>query len=685
MRLWPTSTTIPEWQAVLLALLLCLLCWGLAYQVPWERRLAVGGDSVTHRREDDAPFLHGFNASEPADDAIWQWWTLEPGYAYRWTKQDATVMLPGVGGGRWLVTLHASSGRPGNEAARSTWQVSTQHMPDLTIPASSRVYRVLAPADMAGNLRIAMQTPAYVLADDPRDLGFVLREVRIEPAAGGLRLPALAQLGWLAGTLLLSYGLLRWLTLAPRYALALLLAAGVLTALLLVGPRMALTLLTPTLAGLALACWALALVGWLLVGGWRAAGRGWQGRIASPAQQPRLLAPTPQFAAVLGLVLLAFVLRAGGMLHPHAIFSDHRLHANNILEVGLGAVYFTEGLPDSRGGGDAPYPPGLSLLLAPLLTVLPVDLESRVLLVQLGVALLDSLVLVGLWLLLRRAGLGQRAALLGAALYLLPPPLLASFSIGEYGNLGGQLLALPVLGLLALGGVSAAQVERRGFWTVVVLLALLVSLGLLGHLGVAISLALALGAVGLLALGMAALRLPRPVFALRALVGGGLLAVLFVGVFYYSAPLFRELFAARLDDPAGAASAPSLLAALGGELGLLFSPYSRLLPLTLVLGLLGLLLLGAAGRWLPRAAPLRATLLAWWLGTLGSFGLLLVAQQGVRWQHFLYPALCLGGGVALVAIWRRGQAGRMVALAGLLLIVVHGLSMWVVQVYDYLH
>jgi hypothetical protein len=106
------------------------------------------------------------------------------------------------------------------------------------------------------------------------------------------------------------------------------------------------------------------------------------------------------------------------------------------------------------------------------------------------------------------------------------------------------------------------------------------------------------------------------------------------------------------------------------------------------LGLGGVLLLWVAPQrpsYPLQRASLRALLLAWWLGILLSFGLLFVARQGVRWEHFLLPALCLGGGVALAALWRRGQAGRIVALGSLLAVLAHALTRWLAFVYDYLH
>lgn len=688
--------------------------WALAYQVPFSLRLPIGGDSETHRRKDDAPFLAGFHAPEPDDDkswallvpvasdahaglqwraatARWPWWLLSPGYAYRWTRPEAAVHLPGIGGGRWIVALHAGSGRPAEIPAISTWQIGDQPPLQIVLPSSSRVYHLLAASDAAGDLTINLHTIPYATTDDPRELGFALREVRVVPATDGPRWPALAQAGWLAATLMLCYGLARWLVLDVRPALLLALAYAVLVALLLACQRLALTVFSPKLAGLALGCWALALLIWLAVGGWQSGGRDWS-PVGAIAGRPRLLAAHRQFGAVVALLLLAFALRAGGMLHPHAIFSDHRLHANNLLELALGKVYFVEGLPASRGGGHAPYPPGLYLLLAPALTLFPTDINSRVLIMQPGVALLDSLVLVLIWLLLRRAQMGQRAAVLGAALYLLPPPLMASFSIGEYGNLGGQILALPIVALLAWGGAR----PRDSFSLVpLVLFAALLCLGLLGHMGVAISLVLLLLCAWGLSLywwlvrrfrSRASADQPLP-FALPILTGGGMLAAAFVGLFYYSAPLFSALYGQRLasDTTQNALPSASLLSLPGAIVAELFAPGGRLLPLTVAIGIAGALLLWQHRQRGVGAAGLSATLLAWWLGTLLSFALLLMAQQGVRWQHFLYPALCLGGGAALHAFWRRGNIGRCVALLCLAAIISHGLLLWVWQVYDYLH
>jgi hypothetical protein len=367
------------------------------------------------------------------------------------------------------------------------------------------------------------------------------------------------------------------------------------------------------------------------------------------------------------LVVLALALRLGGMLHPHARFSDAGLNANNLLGVTLGEIYFTEGLPDDAGGGDAPYPPGQYIVFAPAQLLLPVSNESRLLLLKVGVALWDSLVVGLLWYVLRRGGYGPRAALLGAALYLAAPPLLRSLSVGEFANVFGQELVLPLLALMAL---RACDLPRP---RVFVALLALMTLALLGHLGVTISLLCLL-----LVLSVAWLaRLETRRAALALALAGGIVALL-VGLLYYTP--FRDVFEARLasatTSPAGVLSTSEKLVK---QVELL--PAFGLHPLALALGVAGVPL----AAWRQRRAAVGGRLFAWWGGTLLSLGLLLFANQGVRWQSFLYPALCLGAGPALAALWSRGRAGRLVAAAALGFLIWYGIAFWVTRISDYLH
>lgn len=672
-RMWTA-----ELRTVLWLLLATLLLTGLAYQVPFRTTLAIGGDPVSHRREDDAPFLRGFNASEPASATTWQWWTLPPGYAYRWATSDAGLWFPGIGGGQWVVTLFAASGHADGLPAASVWQAGSRPPHALDVSATPRRYMLLVP-DAQGDLHLTMQTEPYVSSDDPRDLGFTLRAVEITPHAAHLRAPAWGVVGAMLALVTLGYLPLRWLVLPRRVTFIVCVASVAVLASVLATQRMALTLVLSPLLAILLATNLLAGLVWLVFGGWpmRHHNRwGWHLPVAPPT---RLLATTRACGAVVALMLLAFVIRTGGMLHPHARFSDHRLNANNLFEVAIGMIFITEGLPARAGGGQAPYPPGTYLIFAPALLVLSGDIDTRVKIVQVGTTLLDSAVILLLWGLLRRAGVGQGAALAGAALYLVPPPMMTSFSIGEYANLGGQVLALPALAWLALAAPPATTCSTR---TAALILSTLIALGLLGHFGVAISFAALLAAAG--AIGVLGRRwlppqmLLRPPVFIAAAAAGGLAAV----ASYYSAPLFVEIFAQRLrGDPAISTTPPEPFAQLLSIVGNLFQTWSFLYPPLLVVGMVGAVLLW----WRTPRPPLAWVVLAWWGGTLLSLGLFLFARQGVRWEHFLYPALCLGAGLALHQIWRRGGAGRVAASTTLAAITVFGLIRWVTQIVNYLH
>jgi hypothetical protein len=653
-------------RAFALLLLLALLGWALAYQLPLRLNLAIGGDNLSQRREDDRPFLANFHGSEPADrlHPAWPDWTAQ-GPAYRWTGAESSMRFPGIGGGPWQLALRASSGRPDGSAISSTWSINGRALPPISISATERVYHVIAHADAAGTLEFTMRSPAYQSAGDPRELGFVLRKVSLHPATSSWHMPAWPQLGWLALSLTLMYGLARGLALRRSAALALagLVALAVLLSLALARP--ALTLFAPTLAALLLACVPLALLLW-------GAGR-WLRR-AYPVTHSL---PQAMVGAVVSLVVLAFVLRLGGMLHPHAIFSDHRFNANNLFRVSLGQVYFTAGLPDEAGGGQAPYPPGLYLLLMPAQFFFSTDMAGRVLLVQAGTALLDALVVALIALMIWQAGLGRRAALLGAACYLLPPPMMASFSVGEYANLGGQVLALPAIALAAAWGAASNYALRRRILLLIALIA-----GLLGHFGVAISLGLFGVALLLVDLGALLSGQRRRQVDLGVTLGLGTAALAIAALIYYTAPLFVPVFAERLSrvavDATGGTAPGTILAGLGQALLL---PGSRIAPLLLSVAAAGSALLW---QWRPQSGLLRM-LLAWWLSILLAQALLLIASQGLRWQHFLYPALCLGAGPFLAALWRRGQAGQRAAFLIPAWLFVYGMNLWIARIRDYLH
>lgn len=630
-----------------LALLIGLALWALAYQAPFAYQIDIGGNQATRHQRHDDPFLSDFNDSEPK--SLYDNPEITP---YRWTREHSEIVLPGVGGGRWHVRVRATSGRPDGSAIQTQWDAGSGPI-RIQVDGRPVLYALEASATPAGDLRLALDAPALPNAADRRTLGMVLYEMAVEPDTGPM-VPAPGQLALMAALLVLGYLLARRLVWRARGAFWCVLLLALLGAGLLVWARVGLALATPPLALVLAGCYLLGILGDAIY-------RRWLMPAVGAGRQPLIVA----------LVLLALALRLGGVLHPYAIFSDLGLNRHNLEGVARGEIYFTEGLPSEAGGGDAPYPPGQYLLLAPAMLALPGGDAALNALIKVGNALADSLALALIWFLLRRGGYSERAALLGAGLYLLPGPMLSSLSVGEFANVAGQSLALP---LLFYAGVHARDLGTRHAR---VTLAALLGIALIGHLGVTISL---FGVLAALLLAWMLRPATRP--AARALLVGGALVAALIVLFYYTALL--DVLLARLGSP-GAASA-SLAKKVHDQINR--TTVLRLTVLLVGLGAIGGVLAGVrTRRWAHAwAQPAIGTLLsAWWAGTVLSLGLLLFASQGVRWQAFFYPALCLGGGPALDQLWKRGWAGRAALIAAASFLLWNGLEFWIRQIYYYLH
>src|SRR5215213_5178934 len=158
-----------------IALAAGLLLWTLAYQVPYSHRLDLGGSLQTGRRYDDAPFLDNFNDSEP--NPIPEHATL----LYRWSRADSTISFPGLGGGRWLARVRASSGsRP--EPLLSQWDDGARsYTIAVTKAVRPRDYAILVDAGSTGDLTLHFATPPLTPAGDKRTLGLIMSRLVVEP------------------------------------------------------------------------------------------------------------------------------------------------------------------------------------------------------------------------------------------------------------------------------------------------------------------------------------------------------------------------------------------------------------------------------------------------------------------------------------------------------------------------
>ena len=647
-----------------LLLALGLMLWSLAYQVPYTFSVSFGGDRATGRRYDDAQFIRGWNNEPEPADRFWLT-TQRNQEPFRWAFNQAQFDLPGIGHGAWQVGFRAA-GQPTAQLTPSIWSDGTISS-TLALDQQPRLYHHLFHSDSQGNLALRFTTPAYTPAGDPRPLGFVGYYATVRSV--GLHLPPLNQFGALAAVSLVIYLLMRRLGAHWRWATLAGIALVLLTSGLLAFWRIALTSFAPALGWLALGCYPLALgllrLPWGDTATWSRDDEGML-RGAHLNTQHSIL---NTHNALVGLIVLGFAIRLGGMLHPQLIFSDIGLNAHNLHGLIGGAVYQTEPLPERAGGGLSPYPSGQYIVAAPLVFFAGAAEGEEAVKLQLSQvlkvtnALLDSLVIGLLWLLLTRLGYGQAAALFAAALYVMPGPTFKSFGVGEFANIAGQSLAMPLLIALPL------LVTRLREMAVFALLAALLLLALLGHAGVTISLVLLLGCLGLVWLVNPATRRQVPFFLLLGVVVAAL-----VGLFFHSA--FLALFVAGERSAPVAQAVPSL-----GFAAKVWNDMQRAIlaagaptsPLLVAIGAIGLALVARG----PAATRLLPLLLAWIGSAALSIGVLAVRDQTVRWDLFLFPMLCIAAGPLLAALWQRNRVSKAAALLLAATLAAQGLAFWV--------
>ncbi len=622
---------LPRRDALALALVVIVMVLGglLAYSVAVHEHISIGDRPNAGY---DGPYLQGFNPDREV---------VSPGTSgFRWAFGSATIRLPGLGRNTYLWTMQLAGGRP--QVAASHWQLGDKLLVNVPILQMPRQYSVLLPPG-SEDLQLHMVTPPFHVGSDRRDLAFAVTWIDVRSV--GPTAPALRELA--ACTLMIGmlYGLLRWWHLGVPLTALLLSSMALGLAALLVWHRLVLTTTTGRWLLLLVVTYPLFyIVRWCL------------------KQLAIHLVPDAvwQAHAVAALVLLAWLIRVLALVHPQAITSDAGLHIHNLQNVAGGSVIFTEGLPTRAGGGPSPYPSGGYIALLPATLLLP-----PAPLMAVGSALVDSLVIGGLWLLSALAGLAPPVALFAGGLYLFAAPALLALSFGEMANVWAQALTMPfAVALLGWHKGRVGSVALVGWATV----------GLLGHFGVFLSL-LAFGGVYIVLLWLA-----RERSTAKLLLFLGLAAVIAVLLYYL---VWTSIILGRVPAPqlSGSSARPTIdvsLRLIGQQLrGLGDLRDVGLLPA--VLGLVGLGLL-----W-RREGSLARIEVAWWVAGLLSLTPLLWSLQSLRWQLWLFGAAALCGGVTLGTLWRRGLIARGVSLTLLLLWAARVMPLWVTQIASYKH
>jgi hypothetical protein len=421
--------------------------------------------------------------------------------------------------------------------------------------------------------------------------------------------------------------------------------------------------------------------------------------------------------------LLVLALRYGGKIYPDSMPGDIGFHSNRYDALVRGSVLQLS----VHRGVYFPYPPAFYLLLAPFSLL---GLAQRVLL-RLGGALLDALSPFLVYAIAASVsgetkGRGRRGArlqmpLVAAAIYAFS----AAGFMATWWNFSTHIFTqfahlLLITALVLIWRPALEDRRSTSAWArssildprslMFVMLVVLQSLVYLGHFGFWLNMSL-LGTLALAALLWAALRgrAPWPAFGMALLYFGA--AELLVVLLFYSdyagqfLDQFRIAATSGLTGLAGRTSVDREVlwrtlwdAGLNAHLGFL--------PLPLALG--GLMLLrqrttdpapprfpslsrGRAGDGQPTTENQRAThgsvlgqVPSGWFSVLilmaGTFAIGAVfavlpflsgSSLATRWLMFSLWAVAVGAALSLELLWRRGRAGRLLAL------VIGGYSAWI--------
>ncbi len=655
---------------VLYALLAFLLAgFWLAAQMPITYSIDVG---VEEGYGSDRPMLEDFNTPERDRQ------TRE---TYRWTADQATVTLPGLGQRAVMVRMDflpisAEAAARGPQEI-NIWAGDELHTV-LPVRWEGASYRFLVPERLmqGGVLALTIRTHTFQPASsaDPRALGTPLNRITVSAASGfrpaGPDRRAVAL--WLLAAVLCWAVVRRALAAVPQSGLwatgfAAIVAPLLVLAAVLDPPRWAFGARPALLV--AAACVLLLL---LL-------------RPAFALLAARLDIPlnARSMGWLLLIVLVAFGLRYGGRLYPRSMHGDIGFHTNRFYEVAGGRVY----LLSRNRGINFPYPPGPYLLLAPFTLIKPDPPD----ILQFGAALVEGLGAALVYTIVARTGkvcsnwrayygryakipmraaasrASISAALLAAAIYGFAAAGLMttwwSFDTHIYTQFFTVLLitALVECGLRLVTSAPAQQHSpAAGRWAFGIFV--LCALVFLGHFGFLINTVL-LGGLLLLLVWAAAWRgaawarlihLPLTL----AGIGAGAAAILLFYSFY--TPLF-------LEQAQGVAA--------GGLTGLAERapvPRAYLWHILWNAGLIDHfgffpLLLAPAGGWLltkwGRPALVPVALMGGSLLISLAFAVLpfiTLSTQSTRWLMFSAWAVAIGAALAARSLWGCGHAGRVV-------------------------
>lgn len=633
-----------DWRMALLA----VLAFGLFFltaQLPFRYAFQVG---IERGPVSDLPFLTGFNGGELVtwDDS------------WRWSRGEARIEVPGIGQRGVIVAMnvvsHRAQWQPETAPATVELQIGVRSPVAITLRQESAHYQFLVPPEamQGGVLRIGIATEPWRNVEDNRtELGIAIGRfltVTTVPAAGIVWPDPGLLVAWPIGIALIWLAL-RALNFAPRQAfwLTLPLAIGLPLLALLEAPRLSFGnrwFIANGLISIATALVCVAIV---------------------PPILRRLKVPVtpPVLRWLLLLIVMTFAIKYGGQLYPYSMPGDLQLHVNRYMLTVFGNVY----IPAQHRGLPFPFPSGLYVLIAPFhLTGLSIHF-----LFELFAGLFEASSILIMYILLARVTGSPRLGLFAAATYALSSAGFMNAWFSFQTQVATQWFSVFLAALLA---IRWPQYNHWPTWWGLVVLFILV---FLGHIGSFINTAM-LGLLIIPVLWWLA-RDDAERRGVRWLLGAGLAAAAFVGVFYYTA--FWDMVVEQITGIA--------------TVGLTGVTERAPIPRTTTLRVLwneGLIihygffpiLLAFIGAFLAATGSLRRSILppllwlTFFVATFqGLIPLVTLSSITTRWLTFAGWAIAVGCAIGLAYFWRRGRTARLVSLLMLAYVSWLSVIVWI--------
>lgn len=557
---------------------------------------------------------------------------------FAWTRNEVIVRLPGLDRRRpWSCTIRLRGARP-DPATLPEILVSVDGVTVVRQPAQNDWQ------DLHAALPARPEQPGVVIAltasntfqpggGDTRALGVMVDSWICRPESSGLVVPPRRALtAAVVGAAV--FGAALGLAGLPALALFALLAVVVGAQSVALGWDFA--AFAPYAARLP---WT---AGWIAVG---------LMAVSSGLDWIRRVPLTTAARVVIAISAVVLYVKLAALLHPSKLDIDVVFQAHRLEWVLTGRYFFTQTMPS---GVQFPYAIALYVFAAPW-TALTRD---HVALLRIVVLTMEVTAGALLYPMIVRSWGDRVSAVMAVALFSIVPVSYWVLRDANLPNAFGQSIAL-----IAVAAATVWLFPPRAYGQRVALLAI-TSVALLSHVST-FSLTIATlmaAAVWYWWRGGVSLRVPARVIAVTTI-----LAAVIAVASYYANPQFWDVY--KHATAATATSPASGAASFGSRIGSALVLSSKAIGWPMLL----LAVAGAATLRRPRCDRLRLTLAAWATAYLAFLGVAVLTPVGGQFERYAaefvgrvtyatYPAAVILAAAGLGYAWRRGPAGRVLAI-----------------------